>query len=287
MLTAYQRSPEWNRLADVTRENYRIYLRTLDRVGHVRVQDIRRRDILTARDSIASTRGNGAAIGFVRAASALFAWAIDREWIEHNPAHRAARGLERGHLKAWSAEDARIALAGLPEHLRRVVILALYTGARRGDLCAMTWGDYDGRAIRFMPHKTHKRSHTFLVIPCHPVLKSELDAWQAGAVAGIASAPILTDAKGGPWSPNLLSHYLPAALVRIGLSNDINIHGLRKLAATNLAEAGCSSHEIAAVTGHRTLSMVELYTRSADQEKLAGAAIVRLSERKYKRAKSE
>jgi hypothetical protein len=30
------------------------------------------------------------------------------------------------------------------------------------------------------------------------------------------------------------------------------------------------------ITGHRTLSMVELYTRSADQERLATAAVHRL-----------
>jgi len=73
---------------------------------------------------------------------------------------------------------------------------------------------------------------------------------------------------------------LPIALVRVGLSNDLNVHGLRKLAAAELADAGCSVHEIASITGHKSLSMVQLYTRSADQERLASAAIVRLSEQK-------
>jgi site-specific recombinase XerC len=85
--------------------------------------------------------------------------------------------------------------------------------------------------------------------------------------------------------PEDLSHALPKALVKIGLADDMNVHGLRKLAAAELADAGCSMHEIAAITGHRSLSMVQLYTRSADQERLASAAIVRLSERKDKRAK--
>jgi integrase len=55
------------------------------------------------------------------------------------------------------------------------------------------------------------------------------------------------------------------------------VHGLRKLAAAALADAGCTAHEIAAVTGHRSLAMVSLYTASADQERLAEAAIVRFS----------
>jgi integrase len=69
---------------------------------------------------------------------------------------------------------------------------------------------------------------------------------------------------------------MPVAMRRIGLSDELNVHGLRKLAAAELADAGCSVHEIASITGHRSLSMVQLYTRTADQERLAGAAIVRL-----------
>jgi integrase len=283
LIAAYQRSPEWTKLAAVTRQNYEIYLRPLQRIGHVRVQDVRRRELLLARDVIASKRGDGAATGFIRAASALFAWAVDRDWIEHNPAHGAIKGLSRGHLQAWTREQADTAQAALPEPLRRVVVLARYTGARRGDLCAMPWSAYDGTVLRFVPHKTKHSSPEPLIIPCHPVLKAELDAWRQGAVAGIASAPILTDPNGHAWEPTLLSHYLPAALVRIGLTNELNVHGLRKLAATELAEAGCSAHEIASITGHSSLSMIQLYTKSANQERLAEAAIVRLSERNYKR----
>ena len=40
-----------------------------------------------------------------------------------------------------------------------------------------------------------------------------------------------------------------------------------------LAELGCSEKQIAAITGHKTSAMVSLYTREADQKKLADAAI--------------
>ena len=42
---------------------------------------------------------------------------------------------------------------------------------------------------------------------------------------------------------------------------------------------GQRMHEIAAIIGHRLLSMMQLYMPSADQERLAGAAIVRLQTR--------
>lgn len=123
LIAAYLRSPEWGALAENTRKTYAIYLRHLDRVGHVRVGAVTRRDILTARDAIMATRGAGAAQGFIRSASALFGWAVDREWIEHSPCTRI-KALKGGELRAWTAQEADAAEAGLPEHLRRVVVLA-------------------------------------------------------------------------------------------------------------------------------------------------------------------
>jgi integrase len=273
LIAAYQRSPEWNGLAESTRVGYTIYLRPLFQLGHLTVQSWTRRDILTLRDAIATARGKGAATGFIRAASALFTWAVDREWIEHTPVTRI-KALEGGHLRAWTRDEADKAELLLLPHLAKVVILARYTGQRRGDLCAMGWSAYDGATIRLVQQKTGAP----LVLPVHPTLKAHLDAWPRVALT------ILTDRRERPWKPGDLSHALPPALVKIGLSDDLNVHGLRKLAAAELADAGCSVHEIASITGHQSLSMVQLYTRSADQERLASAAIIRLSRHQDKRA---
>ena len=54
----------------------------------------------------------------------------------------------------------------------------------------------------------------------------------------------------------------------------MTFHGLRYTAAAKLAEAGCSLKEIASITGHKSLAMIEKYTRDADQERLSGAAII-------------
>jgi integrase len=54
---------------------------------------------------------------------------------------------------------------------------------------------------------------------------------------------------------------------------------LRKAAARRLAEAGNSVNLIAAVTGHLSLKEVERYTREADQERMADAAVDTMPER--------
>jgi integrase len=267
LLRAYEASPDFAALAKATRAQYLIYLRPWLKVAEARPRDVTRRDILAARDAIATTRGLGAATAFGRVTGALFAWALDREWVDHNPAARL-RALPNGELPAWSEAQISTALDRLPEPLRRVVVLALHTGQRRGDLCAMAWSQYDGRAIRLRQAKTGAA----LVIPCHPALRDELDAW-AQAKAGPL---ILASPRTGAWQPAHLSREMKRALAEIGLPARLNVHGLRKAAARRLAEAGCSALEIAAITGHRTLGMVAHYTRSADQERMAGAAVSRL-----------
>lgn len=272
LITAYQRSPEWNALASETQRIYALYLRPLSRVGDQPAAKWSRRDILTLRDAIASRGRTGAANTFVRVVSALFRWAVDREWIEHSPVVRI-KALAGGHLTAWTREEADAAEQRLPSHLACVVVLGRYTGLRRSDLCALGWSAYDGTSIRLVQQKTRRP----LVVPVHPVLKTHLDRWPRLA------STILTNSLDRPWTPAAMTLAMRTALERLGLGAGLNVHGLRKLAATSLAEAGCSAHEIAAVTGHRSLSMVQLYTRSADQERLASAAIVRLSEFDYKR----
>jgi len=52
-------------------------------------------------------------------------------------------------------------------------------------------------------------------------------------------------------------------------------HGLRKAAARRLAEAGCTAHEIAAITGHASLGELVRYTKAVDQRRLAEAAMTK------------
>ncbi|HEY8248740.1 MAG TPA: tyrosine-type recombinase/integrase [Hyphomicrobium sp.] len=50
-------------------------------------------------------------------------------------------------------------------------------------------------------------------------------------------------------------------------------HGLRKAAATSLAEAGASAHQLMAWFGWRSLNEAERYTRAANQKKLAASVV--------------
>lgn len=272
LILAYQRSPEWRALSESSRRVYTLYLKPLADMAHKPVRSLNRRQLLTIRDAIATARGTGAANAFMFSTAAMLKWAVRRDWIEYSPI-RDERMLKGGHHPTWTVAQTDLAEATLPSHLARVVTLARYTAQRRTDLVTMLWSAYDGQSVRVRQAKTGAE----LTIPCHPNLKAALDAWPRTA------ATILTDATGRPWAPDKFSNAIRAALPRIGFPPGYGIHGVRKQAAVALAEAGCSTHEIGAITGHKTLAMVELYTRGVSQERLATAAIVRLSEHSGKR----
>ncbi len=266
LIEAWQRSPEWHRLSEQRKRVCIIYLRHLTPLGGVKATNLKRRDIRTIRDAIAAEGNPGAANAFVGVVSTMCSWGIKADWIENNPAI-GIENIPGGHLPAWTQAQADKAIAELPEHLSRLVLLALYTGQRRGDLCRLAWSNYDGERIRLTQGKTGAA----LTIPAHPVLKAAMDGWER------TQATILVNSDGNPWKPGTVTVALDRALPRLGFPVGYGIHGVRKLAAANLAEAGCSANEIGSITGHATLSMLQLYTKSADQERMATAAIYRLT----------
>ena len=92
----------------------------------------------------------------MRTVSALFGWAVENGWLKHSPSFRLRR-IKGGHLPAWSDPDAQLAITHLAEPLRRAVVLALYTGERRGDLVRMTWAAYNGQSIRLVQRRRRAR----------------------------------------------------------------------------------------------------------------------------------
>jgi integrase len=76
------------------------------------------------------------------------------------------------------------------------------------------------------------------------------------------------------YGPNDFSEQFGYGADEAGLPERCVFHGLRKAALTRLAEAGCTVHQIAAVSGHKTLKEIERYTKAADQRRLAREALL-------------
>jgi integrase len=89
---------------------------------------------------------------------------------------------------------------------------------------------------------------------------------------------LLTKPDGSAFDANSLGIWFADAIERAGLPEACVMHGLRMTAARALAEAGCTAHQIASITGHKSLTEIERYTKAADQKRMATAAIHRLEQ---------
>lgn len=265
---AYKASPDFKGLAARTRHYYTGHLDLICRDwGRLPIAGIRRKHVLALRDKHAETPAKANLI--VTVLRILLAFAIELEEITNNPA-RDIKKLKTGEgHQAWPAEAIDRFLEVASPMMALALKLGLYTGQREGDCLEMTWRDYDGEWIYVAQNKTG----TKLQIPVYSELKDALE--EVRRTSPVMSTYILTTGTGKPYSGSHFRRHFAKVLKAAGLTG-LTFHGLRYTAAANLAEIGCSLKEIAAITGHRSLGMIEKYSRDADQRRLAGAVIHRL-----------
>lgn len=265
LIRQYKESPEFLSKKPNAK---RVYLRAFDYLKKIEAYDVRllkRGHFLRIRDKLQGAPAIANQV--IAVSSVLMKFAMDRDWRETHPVQKITP-LPVGEHRRWTPEEVEFALKVLPERFRRAVLVGLYTGQRQGDCLAMRWSDYDGEGISVVQQKTGAK----LWVPCHSVLKAELDQWKKGANA----VTILEDSRGKPWRASNFATTFSRAMRDHPELDGCVFHGLRKSAAAMLAEVGCTAHEIAAVTGHRSLQMLAHYTREAEQRTRAKAAIVKL-----------
>jgi integrase len=113
-----------------------------------------------------------------------------------------------------------------------------------------------------------EKTNTSLLIPIHP------DLAQALAAGSRTNLTFLVTKFGKPFTAAGFGNWFRDRCDEAGL-RQCSSHGLRKLAATRLADLGCSEREIMAITGHKSVSEVSRYTKAADQSRLAEQAMAK------------
>ncbi|OYW52363.1 MAG: hypothetical protein B7Y80_19605 [Hyphomicrobium sp. 32-62-53] len=279
MIADYKRSPEYTGLAVKTQTDYARQLDHLGKaVGPYPAKDIRRANIVKLRNKLA-TKGNRTADLFISVVCRAFRVGMDLGYVDQNPAADISRINKAQSFKAWpkSARDTFEA-SSPPEALLVAHMLGLYTSLRLGDVLRLTWANYQDGC--FVTRHTKSMELAGLTdgedyIPAARPLRELLERLPK------TSMMIVARADGRKWNERHFSAVFRDHLDAIGLDH-LHFHGLRKTTAKALAEAGATSKEIAAITGHRTLSMVELYTEQAEQKKLAKSVISKLDRAKQK-----
>src|SRR5262249_42451044 len=148
---------------------------------------------------------------------------------------------------------------------RLAFALLLFTGQRRSDVVAMGRQHITDGVLVVRQQKTGRT----VWIPIHEALASII------AETPTSNLTFLVTENGKPFTAPSLGNWFRDQCRMAGLDG-CSAHGLRKAAARRLADAGCSAHEIAAITGHATLREVARYTEAADRRKLAASAMAKV-----------
>jgi integrase len=148
---------------------------------------------------------------------------------------------------------------------RLAFALLLYTGQRRSDVVRMGPQHIRNGVLGVRQQKTGFE----LAIPVHPTLAAVIGQTPSYHLT------FLTNQYGRPFTAGYFGQWFREQCDKAGLRH-CGAHGLRKAAARRLAEAGCSTHEIAAITGHASLKEVARYTEAVDQRRLAQSAMAKV-----------
>jgi integrase len=209
-----------------------------------------------------------AANSLLKALRVLLGFAVDQQLIAHNPAIGVKRFRSKGDgYHCWSESEITAFKAAFPigSTERLVFALCLYTAQRISDVVRMGWQHVRAERIAVRQLKTGAS----LLLPMHPELIEVL------AATSKTNLTFLVDDNGAPLYAGRLSAWFARQCDLAGLPA-CTAHGLRKAAATRLANAGASVEMIKAVTGHKTAKEVERYVKQADQARLAEQALALL-----------
>jgi integrase len=185
--------------------------------------------------------------------------ALSRAWLEgriaRNDAWTRVRpfpGVERPRSRFLSHQEARRLLNACHSDLRQLVQLALLTGARYGELCALDVRDF------------HVESETLFVRdsksgkPRHIVLNMEGVACCRQLAAGRPlTAPLLARSDGSRWGRDHQFRPFKAAVKCARLDPSFTFHELRHTWASLTIMAGAPLMVVAQNLGHRDTRMVE------------------------------
>lgn len=213
-------------------------------------------------------RSPASVVRYMAALSAAFTTAVKEwGWLEDSPLRKVTKPREpRGRVRFLSDDERSRLLQACKEstnpYLYTVVVLALSTGMRQGEIMSLTWDDVDLNQGRAILHETKNGERRAVAITGHAlellrelskVRRIDCNLLFPGKQSGLQKVRKPMDLR-TPWE----------AAVKKAELHDFKFHDLRHSAASYLAMNGASLAEIAEVLGHKTLAMVKRYAHLSE-----------------------
>jgi integrase len=241
-------------------------------------------------------------------------WAVGREYLDRTPFRRGTEVLIRlerednKRRRRLSEEEEAALLAVASPHLRSMIIAALDTGMRRGEMLALRFGDIDWKRRLIVLRGTTTKSRRTRVVPIGTSRLLAVLQWlQCDSVGGLKAddVPVFSNELGEPlktfkkawlvvllkahgidprWRKGSYKDLTPECQQRF---RDINLHwhDLRHEYASRLVERGVPLAQVRDLLGHASILTTERY----DNQRLEAlqAAVARLEAGKAFNAATE
>lgn len=228
-------------------------------------RDKLRRGTNGGKGKTAKTRSPATVNRYLMALSVVLRAAADEwMWIEATPMAKVRKlGEPRGRVRFLSDNERKALLAACKNTesgmLYPVVVVALSTGMRQGEILGLTWDRVDLRrgALVIEESKNGERRTVPLVGHAADVIRQYRRTYRR------LDCNLVFPSRDGK-RPAALRQSWHRAVASAGLS-DFRFHDLRHSAASYLAMNGASITEIADVLGHKTLAMVKRYSHLTEQ----------------------
>ncbi|MFG0321001.1 tyrosine-type recombinase/integrase [Pseudomonas sp. zjy_15] len=180
--------------------------------------------------------------------SALLQYAVKKDFVKDNPARRTPTRTEDNARVRWLSDDERKRLlvacdtSAFPL-LKPLVILAMTTGARLGELLSLRWEQIDFTRRTAIIARTKNGDPRTLVFPL-PAISELMKHRQPVGLVFPSGEGFRT--------------YWDTALKEAKLEG-LHFHDLRHDAASQLVMSGATLHEVAEILGHRSLESTKRY----------------------------
>jgi integrase len=218
-------------------------------------------------------RRSGATVNrYLATLSHIFTTAL-MEWrlVEKNPVRDVSKKKEaRGRIRFLNDEERDALLAACTHSawpaLHALVLLAISTGARRGELIRLRWADVtvDAPSPQAIIQQTKNGDPRRL-----PLVGKALEAMRTLKHSNAGRSEFVFPHRSDPGRTyRAFDTHWQAALATARIA-DFRFHDLRHTCASYLASQGASLLEIADVLGHRTMAMVKRYSHLAGGHKAA------------------
>lgn len=267
LIAIYRQSGDYMGLSAATRrQRDNIFSNVIKSAGKAAYSDITRAVIARGREDRAATPAQ--ARNFLDAMRGLFRWAVETDLVQVDPTSgvKNPRRPKGAGFTAWTDEDAAAYCEHWPvgSHERVWFEVLLNTGLRRGDAARVGRPHLKEGALVIQTEKTGMH----VAIPVTPEFLALMQFGPTGDLTFICGE------RGLPLTKESFGNLFRKACVAAGVNK--SAHGIRKLAATRIAEAGATVAELEAIFDWSGGGMASLYTKTVDRTRLAKQGMERL-----------